>query len=368
MTGMPQDGRLKVQAETMLYGDEVCKTSQTTCSCAGRTFLVSVIGFTCDAKIAAIAIVSPWFYVFTSNITLAGLDIVQDILEQGTVTVVSSTQLSWLTAKVRQATMYPTNLTPTAKEGLRTIAFNNPELPPRASLMGMAVETRLQIYGYLLTPTLTDYESAWLKAESHCCYEWFISGNRRKPWERSYLTCKCAGWHIHSQILRASKQTFGEAMPVLYQKMDLHMPMFQRWQDTWDPFHSERRLETDVPTYALQHISSVVIYGKVRDALEKHIGEGFQWWSNIEEHCRLLGQRIPKLRYIRLHLPDVQYDHVNLPACDPFASIIDLPELRSVAVSFSHGFAYNKAVRPEIVRVLKRRAEAVGRTIAVIEQ
>ena len=95
----------------------------------------------------------------------------------------------------------------------------------RANLMGLAAETRLQIYQNLLTPYLTEAQQESQVKETHSC---LIDGKYGMNSSEGITVrfiyrprCSCSGMNVYPQILAASKQTFKEAIPVLYENVEL---------------------------------------------------------------------------------------------------------------------------------------------------
>lgn len=253
-----------------------------------------------------------------------------------------------------------------------TISSDEQSLPPRASFMGLAVETRLQIYGYLLTPTLTKEERAKLERKRHCCQVCYRSPNnvvmRLRPTrdDSGEITCECAGSHTHPQILCTSKQVFEEAMPVLYENMELRVPITGYPTSLYNP------LTQRLPDYAMRHISKVRIFGIIVDALASHLDDEWQWQTNIWLYCDYLREKLPKLRHLRMHL-DCDYTAFSMPDTKTFGAIATLPELRSVRVCVCRPMtnvtvAQAKGLQAEIVKAVERRAQAIGREITIIEE
>ncbi|KAK5126267.1 hypothetical protein LTR85_010502 [Meristemomyces frigidus] len=244
------------------------------------------------------------------------------------------------------------------------------KLPAKASLMGLAVETRLQVYGNLLTPTLTNAETR--KLADHCCNKDYASRlvEALDGYRSEGIACACAGHHVQVQILRTSKQIFDEAMPVLYEKMELRLPIPDDLVDSGIDVLS-KLFTTMVPYYALQHISRVVITGRLFDALAAP-DEDHSQCASIEHYCAILRQKLPNLKHVRLHMDDDGYATMSL--LKPFDHIAILPLLQSVTIRLhvrephlKYRMQLKHAVQSSIAHGLRHQAESMGRILVIAE-
>jgi len=262
--------------------------------------------------------------------------------------------------------------------GLSTMAANNEHArvmntleagptshqpPPRASFMGLPVEVRLEIYGYLLTPTLTTSDVVNLRATAHCCFSRYLSVRTRSG--NAYLRCECRGTHTSPQILRASKQIFSEAMPVLYANMELLVPLIGDFDITGRSAHLDHVQRNDLPSYALPHISRVRIVGSRWVAATRHEGKSKQWPSNIGSCRKVLGEQLPELAHLSLHLEGADHDghFYELPFSAPFE------DMRSVNVHL-HGQrgGLSERLQREIVKELKNVAGWMDKMLELTEE
>ncbi|KAK4549055.1 hypothetical protein LTR36_007511 [Oleoguttula mirabilis] len=252
------------------------------------------------------------------------------------------------------------------------------DLPASASFMGVAVEIRLQIYGYLLTPTLDEDQKACIEDRHGCCYLCHPEPLWNSATGEVTDTCACAGSHIHPQIIYASKQVYQEAMPALYANKELHVPMdfaSVGLGGDWGYFTPLLDLfERRIPSHALPHLTKAVIKSTLEISLDRHLDLEWHGRVNIAQYCDVLRDKLPKLRHLRLHLKVKPRDLLReLPDCEPFGSIAMLPQLRSVMVSVhSRGILdivlSTEAVKKEIAGVIGHKAEVIGRTVTVVEE
>lgn len=179
---------------------------------------------------------------------------------------------------------------------------------PRASFMGLPVELRLHIYGYIPEPTKTPTPPL-LKV---------FTGTR---------------WIERLGILLANKQVFAEAMPIIYSAIEVGQCL------------------SAIPVYAREHVQSVRL----------NFDCGGPGWDGVSLRQRhgldslrmFLAEAYPRLAQFQLSVCDV--DYISLP--DALDCLCKLPNLQKVLVdSQIPGMYMGKALLAEKMRAAVAQA------------
>lgn len=266
--------------------------------------------------------------------------------------------------------------------------------PGKPSFMGLAVETRLQIYGYLLTPTpsahahrlkTVAYMSSDLADDFHCCVRTYVTQkDEAQPQTTPRLTCQCDGGDRYPAILATCKQIFNEAIPVLYENMELRIPI---WSDKRESFFEEiQKVFEAMPEYAPKLIRRAALVGSVRTCRSIYRPEGSRFiTSYMRSYCERLNAQLPTLREVRLQLRMDGLNRVDLLTHNAdgrtFGSIASILGLRRVMIrvcdatmcgrNVMHSFTLRDdagLVRAVMVSAIEAKAEAMGKQLEVVEE
>lgn len=232
-------------------------------------------------------------------------------------------------------------------------------MPKRASLMGVPVELRLQIYRHIVTRSATDSIECF-----HCC-----------SWGAKQLASHCDTPNLRTAtaILAVNRQMFEEAVPILYSTLEVL-------------FSSKHVLQ-----YAGHHIRKAL--GLIEDfGLAAGAGVrlvGIPEVSNFSVHYsvpsrdlpklwRALNTRFPRLEQLRLHIGtssgvfslsfDMSLRRADKAALQPL--LVQPPCLRNVTLE-TNKFQTTSSARLLIERLLRiarciqQEAEKLGRKVVV---
>lgn len=186
--------------------------------------------------------------------------------------------------------------------------------------MGLPVELRLQIYSSLLGG-----EPAAVGMRHHCC---FVSGkiHRSLPPART-IKCDCAS-KTWPQILAANKSIFREAMPVLYNNLEMRIVLPD---DNLGCGTSFQRGLSAIPHYGLDHVHNIVLVGSTMESTVKmhHIDAEF-----LDLRFDLIIKSLPNIKTLRLHYC-TRLDHLSNDSLKSFdyhqlANIAGFPKLEVV--------------------------------------
>jgi hypothetical protein len=244
---------------------------------------------------------------------------------------------------------------------------SNIKEPKRASFLGLATETRLQIYSHLLIPYTTPEDLKALKEQNHCCA--FPRRSRRD--DTIDIACDCKNKNLHPQILYTNKQIFNEAVHILYENMELRvrLPYPISFRDS--PLQN---LIAALPAYAHRHVSKIAIIGTTAEASEKHRDPRGQTWSYpLGQYAALITSAFPNMRSVRLHVDFGSGGSGRRTAVESFGLVVPIPGLEVVEVEVDGGGmpvwegSWASCMRAQIGESVRRAAEVWGREIEVRE-
>ena len=225
-----------------------------------------------------------------------------------------------------------------------------------ASFMGVAVEIRLQIYGYLLTPYWTRADIERLKKDCHCCGD-----HHGRDQDGEGIACSCTLTHIVPQILATNKQIFNEAVPILYERMELRLRL--RHPRTFSLGYSPP-LETatsKLPPYGSEYITRVVMVCDRDDAVGAHRNPNWAWQYYIREYCKKMSTIFPHLQRVRINFKGQLYEGAPATLATAFARIASLPALRSVIIE-----AWDLDLCQTIEARIRSEAQSLGKDVEIL--
>ena len=219
------------------------------------------------------------------------------------------------------------------------MASDDDILAKSASFLGLATETRLEIYSYLLIPSFTTEQLKELKDRKHCC----AFPHSRKQYNHLNrdddiidVACDCNNQNLHPQILRTNKQIFNEAVHILYEHMEFHvrLPPFSSFRDS--PLQTAIKA---LPTYSYKHIKRMVIVGTPGEASEMHKNPGGRTWSYpMEQYTDLISATFPNMQQVRFHIDfGASPQNGGRTRVESFGFIMGLPKLEFVSVEVDGG-------------------------------
>lgn len=208
--------------------------------------------------------------------------------------------------------------------------------PAEATFMGLPVELRLQIYGYLLTPCPSpDGVRITYQAYIRPC------NLRREETELPMNFCRCALKNIHPQILAISKQVYSEARGIMYDYVacKLWYGGCRGWshvQPLGGPMRVPLGLSEDALRTQQQATKLVLVIppGTACSTSFKHSADTGPR-NIVNALCDLTTQTFPSLRHMTMHIDLEDFCSDTLWACYgglmrlPAPTIIDI-ELQNV--------------------------------------
>lgn len=226
--------------------------------------------------------------------------------------------------------------------------------------MGIAVETRLQIYEYLLVPHCTPRDLEMLNQSGHCCMH--DRGPKGHIFENKYIVCKCAAKNVFPQILATNKTIFNEAVQILYENTELKVFLPDVNLKLASPSTSRLGAVIDhVPHHALGCIRRIAIVGLWAQA--DLLYPDVKWRSPIDEYCDIISTTFPCLKHVRLHLDQI-YEPANTK---PFMGVVTLPALQSVTLQTEKS-QYNPGFGKTITTAIEEKAKSLGKNLKVVAE
>jgi len=208
-----------------------------------------------------------------------------------------------------------------------------PTTPPRASFMGLPVELRLQIYGYVFLPVRWKYARA-------------IRYRLLQPGP------------LHTATLVTCKQVFSEAMPSCYNQIELNILTVGS-----NSYAYAEKLIRSIPTYALPHVNRARIHGYVQYMLDAPINfGGWELESCIEQYCATLSEKLPNVKELELEFYNT-YSATSFEGFERFGALATLPELQRLVVS---GYQSRETTHKVAAAIIGSRADEAGKSIEVL--
>ena len=204
--------------------------------------------------------------------------------------------------------------------------------PKRASFLGLATETRLHIYSYLLIPHNTPDQEELLRERRHCCAFPHSRKNYRHPHDdvNVDVACDCRSKNLHPALLSVNRQIFNETARILYENMEfqVRLPHFVTFRDS--PL--QNAIDA-LPKYSHKWIKRMVIVGTPGEASEKHRDSGKMTWRwPMEQYADAISATFPNVQHIRLHIDFGSSKGGRRTAVETFGFVMGVPKLEVVEV------------------------------------
>ena len=231
-----------------------------------------------------------------------------------------------------------------------------------ATSMGLAVEIRLRIYEYLLTPYCTTEDLEELRRERHHCG--YPRERHRNESHNTKVTCTCRNKHVFPPILSTCKQIFNEAAQILYENVELCVRLPQIYGGRRFPLCDVLEI---LPEYAPRHIKRMVIVGTTGEASEKHrdVRGAPTWRYPLEQCCKILEPKFPNLQNLRLCIDFEDPKRGRRTAIEQLVVVATLPRLVKIEIQKDQGIISSS---PAIKAAIESKATELGRENLIIRE
>lgn len=238
-------------------------------------------------------------------------------------------------------------------------------------LMSLALETRQQIYGYLLTDA-----QEFRDKKHHCCICPKAPSKSEGIHDQALhpilcgcaqtITCECSILVNGLQLLAVSKQVFAEVIPLIRSLFELRVYVPVRQTYELAGVHAEASFYKTVaiiPPSARHEIRKLVL---VVDDIDDACEDGsMECRSVIEIYSGLVSKTLPGIQNLRLHV-DVNKGHYS--DLDHLAAIATLPHLRKVTLDIHNvrAFAWKDDADKycdRLMVVVQSKAKDMGKSV-----
>lgn len=249
-----------------------------------------------------------------------------------------------------------------------TVAQGNVDELPQASLMGIAVELRLRIYSFLLAG-----DGKALCGSKHCCTRPIPSNDDDDTaCTPTLIRCTCAS-RTWPEILAVNKQVFSEAMPVLYNNLEMRITLPMLWPHTTSASASFEDALNSIPGYGYSHVRRIVVVGSYVITAIKIFDEDPEI-----AHLRwdFLVDRLPNIKNIRLHfdvftdwlddLDSLDYDQLAGLSCFPRLSAVKLETYPIDCCDNRTHVGSSITISRELAARIRDKANSLAKDLSVI--
>ena len=288
---------------------------------------------------------------------------------------------------------------------IANLAINDvSEMQTPTGITSLAVETRLQIYGYVFIPQQKPQvvtEGAWAQSSlpisgmgaaakrahqeraertrhgAHCCAHYTVYGDGASVIASGdSIQCMCAARFQGGQLLATCRQIFEEATPVLYEQYELRLQLPRKPLAASKIEDYFRNLQWKLSSAALEHIRTIRFVGRLSHAVDPYLDKHGYERTNIDRYCREMTNLLPRVSHVKMHV-EFSYscwlDRELKANMDPIRMIIYmLPQLRKITVELCRHESWisvqdSLARRGMLTEMMSNMVEASGRQIDCVE-